>query len=376
MDYTYVETPERCAAVLAELRNEPLLAVDTEAAGYHRYRDRLSLVQVSTRGGKNFLFDPFALPNLSEIGSVFADPAVEKVFHDADYDVRILDRDLGVHLAGLFDTQLAAAFVGERQLGLGSVLEKRLGLKLPKEFQRADWAERPIPEPMRDYAVNDTAHLAALRDRLRTELESRGRVAWAEEEFARREAIRWSPPDTSEAWMRVKGARDLPPRGLAILRELWHWRETVAAERDAAAFRVLGNEALISLSVHAPRTAAALGALGGISPVIARRYGPALLAAIHRGLEVPENELPHFPRAKRWERDPDWEDRVERLRAARNRRAEELDLDPGFVIGRNLLEEIARRRPTTAGELLQVPDVRRWQVEATGEALLRALRPR
>ena len=374
MAYTYVDTPAALAATAESLAGESLLAVDTEAAGYHRYRDRLSLIQLSTRDGRNLLIDPFAFDTLAPLAPIFADRGVEKVFHDADFDLRILDRDAHFAVAGVFDTQLAASLVGDRQLGLGATIEKYLGIKLAKEFQRADWAERPIPEPMREYAVGDTAYLAALRDRLYAELERLGRVHWAEEEFARRELTRWSPPDTAEAWLRTKGARDLTPRGLAVLREVWRWRESQAEERDVATFRVLSNEAMIALALHAPRTAAALTSTAGIPPAIARRHGPALLAAVHRGEQVPDDELPVFPRGRRPDREPEWEERVEALRAARNRRAEELNLDSGFLMGRGLLEEIARQRPASIEALLAVPDVRRWQVEAAGEALLRALR--
>jgi ribonuclease D len=228
---------------------------------------------------------------------------------------------------------------------------------------------------MLDYAATDTVHLPALRDRLREELVRRERLAWAEEEFRRREETRWAESsDTREAWMRVKGARDLPPRGLAILRELHGWREGVARERDQAAFRVLANEALIALSVHAPRSVPALAGVSGVSEGMAQRRGREILQAIGRGLEVPEDELPRFPRGIRAERDPELEARVERVKAARNRRAGALDLDPGFLMGRALLEEVARHAPTSPEALLAVPGVRRWQTEALGDDLLRAVR--
>ena len=374
MDYTYIDTAEALHDLVARLRGEPLLGVDTEAAGYHRYFDRLSLVQISTRGA-NFLVDPQAVGALSPLAELFENPETEKVFHDADYDLRILDRDAGMGVANLFDTQIAAAFLGERSLGLGSIAEKYLGLKLPKEHQRADWGERPLSEGMKEYAATDTAHLPELRDRLRAELEARGRMAWAQEEFRRREGTRWTESeDTREAFLKMKGARDLPPRGLAILRELYAWREGVARERDQATFRVLGNQSLLEMSARPPADMRALTSVTGVSDGLANRRGREILAAIQRGLAVPEDQLPRFPRAPRWERDLELEARVDALKEARNRRAEELDLDAGFVMSRAMLEEVARARPRTAEQLAAVPGVRRWQVEAVGEALLAALR--
>ncbi|HEX8905143.1 MAG TPA: ribonuclease D, partial [Longimicrobiaceae bacterium] len=266
MDYEYIDTQDGLRRVVDRLRDEPLLGADTEAAGYHRYFDRLSLVQLSTRH-RNYLVDPQAVPDLSPLGELFASERIEKIFHDADYDVRILDRDAGLYIANLFDTQVAAAFLGERSLGLGNIVEKYLGLKLPKEHQRADWGERPLSEGMKEYAATDTAHLPDLRDRLRDELVRMGRLHWAEEEFRRREQTRWTESEdgTREAWMKVKGARDLPARGLAILRELYLWREGVARDLDRATFRVLGNQALLEMSAAPPRSMAALKSVTGVS---------------------------------------------------------------------------------------------------------------
>ncbi|HEX2078848.1 MAG TPA: ribonuclease D [Longimicrobium sp.] len=376
MDYETIERADRLRSLVEELRGEPLLGVDTEAAGYHRYFDRLSLVQLSSRT-RNYLVDPFAVGDLSPLDALFAHPAVEKIFHDADYDVRILDRDAGLRISGLFDTQIAAAFLGEKQLGLGNIVEKYLGLKLPKEFQRADWAERPLSEGMKEYAATDTAHLPDLRDRLKAELEVRGRLHWAQEEFLRREQTRWTEPeDGREAFMRIKGARDLTPRGLAILRELHEWREGVARERDQATFRILGNQALLEMSASPPGDVRDLPRVTGVSEGMAQRRGREIIAAIRRGQAVPEDELPRWPRSPRWERDLELEARVEALKEARTRAAAELGLDPGFVVPRATLEEIGRARPKTVEELAQVPGVRRWQVEAVGDVLLRVLRRR
>lgn len=373
MDYDYIDTPEALEELVSDLAGESLLGVDTEAAGYHRYLDRLSLVQISSRS-RNYLIDPLALEDLSPLATMLEDARVEKIFHDADFDLRILDRDVGVRVAGLFDTQIAAAFLGERSLGLGAVIETHLGLKLPKAYQRADWAERPLTEGMKDYAATDTAYLPDLRDRLREALVDRQRLGWAEEEFARREGTRWSESeDALEPFLRVKGARDLTPRGLAILRELHAWREEVGRERDQATFRVMANQALIALGLAPPKSQSQLSSVPGISEGMAERRGREIMAAIQRGLAVPEDELPRFPPSRRWDRDPEAEARADRLRGVRNSAAERLGLDPGFMMSRNLLDEIARRNPGSAEELAGIPEVRRWQVEALGDDLLRAL---
>jgi ribonuclease D len=148
----------------------------------------------------------------------------------------------------------------------------------------------------------------------------------------------------------------------------------VARERDQATFRVLSNQAMIALSLRPPATRQELTAVDGISEGLMERRGRDIHAAIRRGLALPESELPRFPPPRRWERDPEVEERSERLRDVRNRMAEELGLDPGFLMSRAVLEEIARRNPDTPEALLEVPEVRRWQVEALGGELLGTLR--
>jgi ribonuclease D len=373
MRYQYIDTSAGLEAALDGIRREDLLGVDTEAAGYHRYYDRLSLIQISTRD-TNLVIDPLAIADLSALASILADPAVEKIFHDADFDLRILYRDLEMSVRSLFDTQVAAAFLGERQLGLGAIVEKFLGVRLPKAHQRADWAERPLSESMLEYAATDTAHLPQLRDRLLAELESMGRVAWAEEEFRRREATRWEETeDQGDAFLRIKGARDLSPRGLAILRELHGWRESVGRERDQATFRIMSNQTMLEIGLKAPTTIGALRGIQGISPGLADRRGRDLLAAVRAGLAVPESELPRFPPTRRWERDPAVEERAERLREVRARVAGKLNLDAGFLISRASLDEIAKGNPASFEELAKIPDVRKWQIEALGEEILGAI---
>ncbi len=371
--YTYIDTPDVLEGAVRRLSTQPILGVDTEAAGYHRYLDRITLMQISSRE-ETVLIDPLAVPDLGVLDAIFSNDGIEKVLHDADFDLRILDRDLGLRIRNLFDTQIAAAFLGVRALGLGAVLETFLGVSLPKAFQRADWAERPLSEGMKEYAATDTSYLPALRDVLREQLVAVGRLAWAEEEFARREQTRWTAPDTTDAFLRIKGARELQRRALAILREVHAWRESVSAERDQAPFRILSNEVLLQMAREAPTTPPALRTIKGISSGLADRRGREILAAIARGLAVPEADLPRYPQPERWERDPVVEARGERLREARNRIAESLNIDPGFLASRAALDDVARLNPTSADELAVIPGLRRWQLEALGEEVVRVLR--
>jgi len=374
--HSYIRTPEALAESVAAFRRQPLVGADTEAASFHRYRDRIFLVQLSSRDGRTAIIDPLTLPDLAPLGELLADPAVEKVFHDADYDLRILDRDYGFRAARIFDSRIAAQLAGEPAVGLAALLEKYVGVKLAKEHQKADWSRRPLPPAMLEYAAADTQHLPALRDALRDRLTQLGRLAWAEEEFTPLESLRWTgAPDSGEAFQRVKGARALAPRSLAALRELYGWREGLAAEQDKATFRIIGNDALLAIAKALPRSPAELAQVPQLPATLARRHGPALLESVRRALALPETELPRVERSARPPKDAALEGRIERLKAARNRVAAELGLDPGVLCGRSTLEAVARTTPTPndrAG-LSRVAELRRWQIDVLGTALLGAL---
>ena len=371
----YIKTPQALADAIAALSKEPRVAADTEAASFHRYRDRIFLIQLSSPT-RTEIIDPLALTDLSPVGMLLGNAAVEKIFHDADYDLRTLDRDYGFRARRLFDTRIAAQLAGEPAVGLAALLEKYVGVKLAKEHQKADWSRRPLPAPMLAYAAADTEHLPALREALRARLLSLGRLAWAEEEFTRLEDLRWTgTAEGGDAFLRIKGAKVLPPRQLAALRELYGWRESVAAEQDRATFRIIGNDALLAVAKALPRAAADLRGIVGLPDSLASRHGTALVGAVQRALTLPERELPRVERTPRQPRDPAVEARVERLKAARNRVAAELGLDPGILAARSSLEAVARAQPLPKDRagLTRGGELRRWQVEALGDALLGAL---
>ena len=358
------------------MRREPRVGVDTEAASFHRYRDRIYLVQVSSRS-ETALIDPLAVADLAPLGALLADPAVEKTFHDADYDLRVLDRDYAFRAVQLFDTRIAAQLAGEPAIGLAALLEKYVGVKLDKEHQKADWSLRPLTAPMLAYAAADTQHLLALRDALERRLNELGRLAWAKEEFKQLELLRWTGSPAGgdeETYLRIKGAKGLQPRGLAALRLLHRWRDTVAERDDKAPFRIIGNDALVGVSRALPSTPAELGKIRELPASLARRHGAALLDAVARAKALSDSDLPRLERRPRPHKDPGFDTRLEKVKAARNRVATELGLEAGVLCGRTTLEAVVRARPANRAALEQIGELRRWQIEVLGDALLEALR--
>jgi ribonuclease D len=375
MTYDLIDTPPEMARAEDLLAGVPRISLDCEAAGFHRYSDKLCLVQLSTPD-HNLILDPLGCDLSGLLKPLLEDPEVQVVMHGADYDIRLLDRDLGIRLRGLFDTQAAASLLGESAVGLAALLETHLGLTLPKAHQRADWAQRPLPPGMLEYAANDTMHLPALADVLERALEEKGRENWAREEFSLLEEIRWEEDDADPV-TRVKGARDLTRRELLALREALSWRDEIAREKDRAPFRVAGDQVLLAAVVTRPGSPAALGELKGMSPHLARRHGGDLIARLRKTDDIPDAALEAYPR---WRGDgagrptPEEEAKANRIRDLRTEKAGELGLDRGVLLSNAQIFEIVRRTPRTSRELEAIPGIRRWQAEVLGADVLRVVR--
>ncbi len=369
----YLDKPAEVEGFLNQISDVRELAIDTEGASFHRFLDRIYLLQLSTRE-RNAIIDPLPIGSPRRLGDLLQDNSIEVVFHDADYDLRLLHQDYGWHVTNIFDTRVAAQLLGIKSFGLAALLEQFFDVKLDKKHQRADWSMRPLPHDMLEYAAQDTRYLLQLRDHMKSELERRGRWHWAQEEFARLEGTRWETEAEMEGFLRLKGARDLTRRELAVLREVSNWREKMAEQLDRATFRVMGNEVLFELARQAPRNVGELSSIKGMPRGMVERGGADLVAAIRRGLEAPEAELPKFPRGQRWNKDRDFDDRVGRLKTVRDAAATRLELDPGVLCSRERLENVARSGAKSVDDLEKVPDLRRWQIEEMGEDFLKALR--
>ena len=372
--FEYLDTVPAVNAFTAEIAGTRELALDTEGASFHRFVDRIYLLQLSTRD-RHAVIDPLPIGRPEGLGALLESPDVEVVFHDADYDLRLLQQDYGWRITHIFDTRIAAQLLGYTAFGLAALLERFFDVKLDKKHQRADWSMRPLTADMLDYAAQDTRYLLELKDRMSAELERMGRMSWAREEFSLLEGTRWADEEPGMGFLKMKGARDLDRRELAVLRELVPWRDKVAGSVDRATFRVLGNEQLLDIARTHPSTRDALAKVKGMPRGILEQRGGELLDAVKRALAVPESELPRFPRAARWDRDPDFDARVSALKTARDEAAKRLTLDPGVLCSRDRMEVVARRNPETVEELAEVTELRRWQVLELAGAFVAALAP-
>jgi ribonuclease D len=339
----------------------------------HSYFHKVCLIQISANG-HHMVIDPLAVDpgDLDPLWAVVADPDLPVLMHGADYDVRILDRDYGVRVAGLQDTQIMAQLLGEEKTGLAALLEKELGVTLDKRYQRADWGRRPLKAAQLAYAAADTAYLGDLVDALRARLEEFGRWGWAENEFRKLEGVRHHQVEADPlAFERIKGGRSLRGRARDRLFSLHGWRDQLARARDIPPFKILGNKALLELAEKPSADLDGLGEVEGVGPRAVRRWGRDLLRLLRKPRGAPERQRPvRLPPPSAVERR-----RLKNLLSLRDATSEALGIQAGLLCSRGLAEAVAWRKPpcTTMQDLADV-GLDGWRLEVLGDDFLKAVR--
>lgn len=372
--YEWIDKPEEVSRLAKVIEQEPIIGLDTESDSFHHYQERVCLIQATTTE-RDFLVDPIALNgDLTPLGDVLSDPSREVVFNGADYDIVCLKRDFGIRFRKIFDTALGAQLLGYPATGLSALLERHFGLKVSKQHQRDEWYRRPLSPSQIDYALNDIRYLIPLRDRIRQELIDMKRLEWAEEEFdtlTRREWTR-EPFQPHDFW-RIRGSRDLTRREQAILRELAVMRDVRARGLNRPPFKVISDHSLTAIAHGKPRATSGLKKIRGVSDLMIRRFGEEIVAAVQRGLEVSDHDLPVPPKGERRKGDPAANKRLELLREWRQKRAAELKLDPGVLAPLSTLKALAHNHASTIEELRSVPGLTRWRVREFGEEWVKLL---
>lgn len=366
-----ITTMARLTEVAAILGAQKEIAVDLEMDSLHHYREKVCLAQVSTRQ-QSWLIDPLALPSLTPLAGPLADPEIVVVMHGSDYDIRSLHRDFGIEVTNLFDTMIAARFLGISEFGLAALLRARFGIELDKKYQKADWSKRPLSREMCAYAAADTSDLLPLYDQFRAELEDKKRLDWLKEEGQLVCQARVSEKD-GPLFMYCKGASKLRGHTLAILEELLQLRDRQSELLDRPPFKVLSADTLIEVAECRPTSLHDLSLVKGMTSGQLQRHGSGILAAVEQGLATPESKLPRFPRNGKKEVLERVKERLKRLKAWRERYSAELGLEPGLLAPNWLLEAIADTESATQAELDMVAGMRVWQKRLFGEDLARVL---
>ncbi len=336
-----ITAKEHLEEVCVELAKCERLAFDTESNGFYAHKEKVCLIQISSPT-EDFIVDPIAFRDISALAPLFADPGIEKLFHAGEYDVLCLKRDYGFTFAHLYDTMIAARILGTKELGLAAAIERHFGLVISKKLQRADWGKRPLTHEMIRYAQGDTHFLMRLADIQKKLLEEKGRMADAQEAFADLAALEPSLKTfDQDGFWKLVGRDDIGGRAMAILKEIWLYREQQAQARDRAPFRVMPEHLMVRMAQAMPETREALAAVHGMSPYILERFGPGLLAAVERGKAGPPITRPPSaaPERKRLS-DLEWRT-FEALRAWRKSRSEKDTVEPVVIMTTENLRALA-----------------------------------
>jgi ribonuclease D len=362
---TLITAREHLEEVVVELRQETRLAIDTESNGFYAYQEQVCLLQMSSPR-EDFIIDPIAVPDLSPLGELMADPRIEKVFHAGEYDVLCLKRDYGFRFANMFDTMIAGRLLGAKELGLAAAIRRYFGVTLSKKLQRADWGLRPLSDAHLTYAQFDTHYLLRLADILKGLLHEKGREGDAAEACAQlaeiEPVIRSFDP---EGYWRLSGRSRLSARQMACLREIYLLREHQAKSVNRAPFRIMPEELMLRLAEAMPESQEALAEVRGMTPYLLRRFGGAILAALGRGRTAePPVEPPRLGRHR-----SNKEHRLfEQLRQWRKAQAERESVEPIVILDSQSLREITHAVLAGASDpLASLSDLKRRRY---GEALL------
>ncbi len=349
----YCRKLERCQSI----------ALDTEFVAERTYRPVLCLVQVAS-DGQLALIDALNIEDMTPFWRTLAEPGHETIVHAGRGEFEFCLRAIGRRPAGWFDVQIAAGLAGiEYPAGFRTLVSKVLG-KAPKTQEtRTDWRRRPLTARQIEYALDDVRYLRAIRDALGSRLYELGRVAWLDEEMAA-----WQEEAehaiSRERWRRVSGNSALDRQGLAIVRELWRWRESEAQRRDCPPRRVLRDDLIIELAKRKTAEVQRIRAVRGLERGDLKRFLPALAKRIHRALSLPEDQWP--TKSSRREKEPQLPVLGQFLYSALGSLCRQLDLAPGLVgTPSDVREWIVYRTDRSAGG--RPPRLARgWRAEVVG----------
>ncbi len=364
-----VDSPSALTAMVDAVMAQRRAAVDTEANSLYTYRERVCLIQISIPG-VNYLVDPLALDNLDPLAPFFHSLDVEKVFHAADYDLMVLQRDFGFSTRAIYDTMWAARVLGWPKVGLADILVSFFDVHANKRFQRYDWGKRPVHPDALTYAWMDSYYLLPLREIQKAELETTGRWEEAQEIFNYLTSTVEVPPEDSTArhFWRFKGVHALSAHEQRKLFGLFMWREHTAEALDHPPVKVMSNASLMRLATAQPRTREELADCG-LTPGQIRRFGADLLRAVNT------RDLPMLPEPPDSSRLP--EDVVERfntLKSWRKEVAQVRGVDSDVILPNAALWRLAKHPPEDVADLLKVPGIGPWRQKTYGPDILQLVK--
>jgi ribonuclease D len=372
LKYKFIESVPELKSICKMLSREKIIGVDLEADSMHSFKEKICLIQIAT-DKEAFLIDPFEFNEITPFADILSDKRIIKVFHGADYDIRSLDRDYGASVQNLFDTEIATRFLGVKERGLAALLNHHFGVQVNKKYQREDWSQRPLKGEMIAYSVLDVAYLVKLYSIISDRLKSMDRLEWAKEEFDLQAGVRYENGLNGPLFRNFKGAGRLDNRRLAILENLLQLRMTHAEKRDLPMFKVLSNASIKQIAEEKICNLDEMVETRALSPKQAKMYGRACVKEVTRALKMSHGDLPAYPRTKRPKKDPVVQARIKRLKKLREEKSEAMNIEPGFLLNNAVIHAIAVEKPANSASLMEIDQIRKWQVNVLGNDILKNL---
>lgn len=370
---TLIETSSALKDALRNIKAEKRIGFDLEADSMHHFPEKVCLLQVATKNNI-FAIDTVKLKELSLLKSIFFNKEITKIFHSADYDVRSLFRDFNIEINNLFDSELASRFLGVKETGLEAVIRQRFNVYLEKKFTKSDWSKRPLIDDMLKYALDDVRYLIPLSEILEKELDDIGRLSWVKEECDLLCRVRPDTDNGEPLFLKFKGAGKLKPENLAILEALLGFRKEMAQKKNVPFFKIIGNASLLKLSETRPDSIKKIVNTNALSKKQMDIYGKDLLAIIHKAMKIPKDMLLVYPKKKTSVIHPAALQRIEEIKAWRNKKAVKLNIDPGLLLNKALMTAIGINNPVSSSELEQISGMKNWQRSEFGEGILSVLK--
>ncbi len=344
--YQWIDQPGQLHRLVQEIgqkiaRHEAKsCCLDTEADSLHHFQESLCLIQLAV-GDSYALIDTLALPDVSALLAVL--DHLEIWIHGADYDLTLFKRTYGWTPRRVHDTQIAARLVGHRQFGLAALVQNHFGVELSKASQKADWSRRPLPEKMLAYAVDDVRWLGPLVEKLRAELHAKNRWDWFLQscDNLREDVLARQERGKEDAW-RISGSGALRPKGLALLRSIWRWRDGMARERDVPPFRIMNNQQMI-FSAQDFETKDTVS----ISPKWKGKWRDTFLAAVQEVRGSDSSAWPQRVRGNGKRASDEQRAAIDLLCKKRDAIAAKLDIESSLVGSRADLEAVVLRPEVT-----------------------------
>ena len=364
-EYILIENNADLGKIALKLQKEPAIGVDLEGDSMFHYQEKVCLLQISTHS-MNIVIDPLSVGDVSPLAPIFADARIRKVFHGADYDMRSLYRDFGIEVHSMFDTQIAAKFLGLRETGLASLLKEKFCVSSEKKYQKKDWSQRPLPVAMLQYAVQDICYLLPLADILEKKLMEKGRLFCVHEESELLSRVRPNSSGTRPFFLGFKGAARLDPRSLAVLEKVLCFRDQEARRRDCPHFKVMGNNPIMEIVRMKPVTQSDFTGIMGLSRRQIEHMGSSLIEEIRDGLDMPEEKLPFYPNKSRERLRPKEATRVKALKEWRERTGGNTGIDPSLVCTNAQIRALAIANPEEPEGMGSIKEIKKWQIKLFG----------